>query len=168
MNQHLERLDGLAHFLKLPALTLIERCEAKLKRKLLVVSGWRSMQEQLLHYQNGRTFNRDAGLWEVTGTIVTRAVPGTSPHNVITRQGEAASMALDVIPFFDDGSLDWEPGEPFWEQLWEIAWKCGLDPLGDSIGAQLKGDDGHFEEPNWKMKIEGLGMLLPVMPGGLV
>lgn len=163
MNQHLERLDGLASFLRAPALTLIERCEAKLKRTLLVVSGWRSMQEQLLNYQKGRTFNREAGVWDVTDqvAVVTKALPGTSPHNVISKQGEAASMALDVIPLLDTGAPDWAVGERFWESLYELAWKVGLDPLGDPVGSYLAGDLGHFEEPGYKLKLDGLGLLLP-------
>ncbi len=48
MNQRLDRIDGLAPMLRQPALKLIERCEQKLGRKLFVVYGWRSVQEQAL------------------------------------------------------------------------------------------------------------------------
>ncbi len=164
MNQQLERLDGLHTALQQPAHRLIVLCEEQLHRSLLVVSGWRSVQEQLLNYQKGRTLNRDTGDWDITdpGQVVTRAKPGTSAHNVITVKGERAAMAFDVIPLNDDGTPDWQVGEHFWSQLYELSWKCGLDPLGDPIGGYLKADKGHFEEPAWRLKIGGLGCLLPV------
>lgn len=163
MNQRLERIDGLAPFLQQPALKLVERCEQKLRRKLFIVHGWRSVQEQALLYQKGRTYNRLAGEWEVSDpkAIVTRAKPGTTAHNVISLKGEKASMALDVIPFDDQGQLDWHVDLDFWDGLYEIAWKLGLDPLGDIIGSYLAGDRGHFEEPGWKWKLDGLGLMLP-------
>jgi hypothetical protein len=165
-SQHFERIDGLAPFLRMPALRLIEQCDAKLKRKLLVVSGWRSVPEQLLNYQKGRTFNRDTGEWVVTDAqaIVTRLKPGASAHNVIVKKdGTPASMALDVIPLLPTGQPDWDVSMDFWDGLYEIAWKVGLDPLGDQTGNYLKGDLGHFEEPGWRLKIEELGLLLPAM-----
>lgn len=161
-DQHLERLSGLHGCIHRPALLLIERCAFSLNRKLLVVQGWRSIQEQMLIYQKGRTLNRDTGEWEITGDIVTRAKPGLSAHNVITRQGERASMALDVIPLTADGRSDWEVNDNFWDKLYELAWKVGLDPLGDPIGSYLAGDKGHFEEPAWKLKLDGLNLIQPV------
>lgn len=165
MNQRLERLDGLAPVLHKPALRLIELCDQKLKRKLLVVSVWRSVQEQMLNYQKGRTFNRETSEWEITDAalVVTRAKPGATPHNAITRQGERASLALDVIPLLNNGEADWQVDENFWDHLYELSWKVGLDPLGDPIGGYLKGDKGHFEEPGWKLKLDGLGLILPVL-----
>lgn len=163
MNQRLDRLDGLAPFLRTPALRLIERCEQQLKRKLFVVHTWRSVQEQALLYQKGRTFNRLASEWEVSDpkAIVTKAKPGTTAHNVITTAGGKAAMALDVIPFDANGQLDWNADLDFWDDLYEISWKVGLDPLGDIIGSHYKGDLGHFEEPGWQLKLEGLGLMLP-------
>jgi hypothetical protein len=164
VNQKLERLDGLAPFLQDPARELIARCERDLHRTLMVVSGWRSVQEQLLTYQKGRTLNRETGLWTITdqAQVVTRSTPGTSAHNVITTKGDRAAMALDVIPLLSDGTADWTVGLDFWDRLYELSWKCGLDPLGDLTGAYLKGDLGHFEEPAWRLKITGLSCLLPV------
>ena len=163
MAQRLDRLDGLHGCIRQPAMLLIERCATKLNRKLLVVSGWRSIQEQALNYQKGRTFNRATGEWDVTDKkgIVTDKKPGLSAHNVITRQGERASMALDVIPLTEDGKADWEVDDDFWDKLYELAWKVGLDPLGDPIGSYLAGDKGHFEEPAFKLKLEGLGLIQP-------
>ena len=164
MNQRLERLDGLAPFLQAPALRLIEQCDLKLKRKLLIVSGWRSVQEQMLNYQKGRTMNRETGEWEVSDAalIVTKAKPGLTPHNAITRKGDRAALAFDCIPLKPTGEPDWLVAVSFWDTLYELAWKCGLDPLGDRIGAYLPGDMGHFEEPGWKWKLDGLGLILPV------
>lgn len=163
MNQRLDRCDDLAPLLRTPALALIERCQDQLHRTLLVVSVWRSVQEQWLKYQKGRTRNPDTGVWTVTdeAAVVTRAVPGTSAHNVITRSGNRASMALDVIPLFEDGTADWEVGDEFWDRLYAIAWQVGLDPLGDVTGAYLRDDKGHFQEPAWRLKLDGLDLLLP-------
>lgn len=163
MNQRLDRIDGLAKFLHAPTLRLIEMCGIKLKRKLMVVHGWRSFADQYLIYQKGRTLNRSTGVWEITDAalVVTRANPGTSAHNVITAIGVPASMALDVIPMNEDGTLDWNVEDDFWDDLYELAWKVGLDPLGDPIGSYLAGDKGHFEEPAWRMKLAGLSLTLP-------
>ena len=164
MNQHLDRINGLAPFLQTPALTLIELCQQKLGRTLLVVSGWRSVQEQALRYQQGRSRNHETGEWEITDPahVVTRAKPGTTAHTVITRTGERASLAMDVIPLHRDGTADWTVDKDFWDALYELAWKCGLDPLGDPSGAFLAWDRGHFEEPCWKLKLDGLGLMQPV------
>ncbi len=163
MNQRLDRLNGLHPMLRDPALRLVERCEQKLKRRLFVVHGWRSMAEQMAIYAKGRTYNRETQEWDVTdaAAIVTKARPGLSAHNVITRAGAPAAMALDVIPLAADGSLDWQVELDFWDDLYELAWKVGLDPEGDQIGSYLAGDRGHFGEPGWKLKMDGLALLLP-------
>lgn len=164
MNQHLERLDFLHPIIQVSARQLIERCHTSLKRTLMVVQGWRSLNDQALIYQKGRTLNRSTGVWEITdpAQVVTRAKPGTSAHNVVMiSTGAPASMALDVIPFNEDGTIDWDADETFFDDLYEIAWKVGLDPLGDPIGSYLAGDKGHFEEPAWKLKIDGLGLMYP-------
>jgi len=165
MNQRFERIDGLHPMLHAPATRLIALCDEKLHRTLMVVYGWRSVQEQQLIYQQGRTMNRETGLWEIADTalVVTRALPGTSAHNVITIKGDRAAMALDVAPLHADGTADWAPGEDFLDRLYEISWKCGLDPLGDPTGSYLAYDKLHFEEPQWRLKLEGLGCLLPAL-----
>lgn len=164
MNQRLDRLDGCHALIKQPVLKLVELCEQKLKRKLFIVFGYRSVQEQLLQYQKGRSFNRETGVWEVADAkaIVTKAMPGLSAHNVVTTSGSPASMAVDVIPLKSDSSADWQVNNHFWDQLYELSWDVGLDPLGDPIGSYLAGDLGHFEEPAWKLKLDALGCYQPV------
>lgn len=166
MNQRLERIDFLHPIIQRPAHELIKRCHAELGRLLLVVSGFRSIDEQMLNYQKGRTLNRTTGIWEVTDAaqVVTRAKPGTSAHNIVrVTTGSPASMALDVIPLKDDGTPDWDTDEDFWDQLYIIAWKVGLDPLGDPIGSYLAGDMGHLEEPAFRLKMEALGVMFPLL-----
>lgn len=162
-NCHLERLDGLAPFLHAPALKLVELCDARLKRKLMIVSGWRSVQEQMLNYQKGRTMDRETGEWEVSDAnlIVTKAKPGSTPHNAITKDGERAALAFDCVPLKPSGEPDWRVDMGFWDALYELAWKVGLDPLGDTIGEFLQGDLGHLQEPGWKYKMDGFGIILP-------
>lgn len=163
INQHLERLELVSPIIRQPVQRLFDLCEEKLKRKLLLVTGFRSVNEQLLKYAQGRTFNRESGDWEVTNAkeVITNAKPGRSAHNLVTQAGVPASLAVDVIPFDGRGYVDWTPGETFWEALYEIAWKVGLDPLGDPIGAYLAGDMGHFEEPGYTYKLDGLGLVQP-------
>lgn len=166
MNQHLERLNGLAAFLQPSVLELIHRCARDLKRPLLVVRGWSSYAEQLQKYQQGRTLDRATGEWVETdhALIVTHAPPGMSAHNVVVQGTMAkAAVGVDLIPLLADGTPDWNVSPVFWDRLYTIAWKCGLDPLGDDIGSYLKGDLGHFEEPNWKMKLPGLGLMRPTI-----
>lgn len=166
MNQHLERLNGLAGFLQPAALELINRCERDMKRTLLVVRGWSSYAEQLQKFQQGRTLDRATGEWVETdrALIVTHAAPGLSAHNVVMQGTMAkAAVGVDLIPLLDDGTPDWNVSLVFWDRLYPIAWKCGLDPLGDDVGAYLKGDLGHFEEPQWTMKLSGLGLMRPTI-----
>lgn len=165
MNQHLERLNGLAGFLQPVVLELMTRCARDLKRPLLVVRGWSSYAEQLGKYQQGRTLDRETDTWVVTdqALVVTDAAPGLSAHNVVVQVTMAkAAVAVDLIPLLPNGQPDWNVSMAFWEALYPLAWKCGLDPLGDRVGAYLKGDLGHFEEPAWKMKLRGLGLMQPV------
>lgn len=165
MNQHTERLNGLAGFLQPVVLELITRCARDLKRPLMVVRGWASYTEQLAKYQQGRTLDRESNEWVETepGLIVTRAKPGLSVHNVVKQVTmEKAALGVDLIPLLPSGEPDWQVSLVFWDQLYPMAWKVGLDPLGDTIGAYLKGDLGHFEEPGWKLKLHGLGLMQPV------
>lgn len=150
--------------LKQPALKLVEMCALKLDRQLLIIYGWRSLAEQALIYQKGRRYDAALADWvdDEPSLIVTRAKPGTTPHNVISKSGDRAAMAFDTIPLNADGTADWEVSIDFWDKLYELSWKVGLDPLGDVIGGYLKADRGHFEEPGWKWKLDGLGLLLPV------
>lgn len=164
MNQRLYRIDECHPIIRAPALRLVELCDEKLGRKLLVTHGFRSVQEQMLIYQKGRTYNRETQVWEVTDqqAVVSKSKPGLSAHNVVTTAGAPASMAVDVIPLRADGGAEWDVPLKFWDDLYELAWKVGLDPLGDTIGAFLKGDLGHFEEPAWKLKLDSLGCYQPV------
>lgn len=164
MNQRLDRVNGCHPVIVQPVLRLVELCERKLARKLLIVHGFRSVQEQMLLYQKGRTYNRETQSWEVAAAkeIVTKSLPGSSPHNVVTVAGQPASMAVDVIPLLPNGNPEWDVNNHFWDQLYELAWDVGLDPLGDPIGSYLAGDMGHFEEPAWKLKLDSLGCYQPV------
>ncbi len=164
MNSRLDRLEGVAAFLHRPIIRLFELCEEKLKTRMLLVHGFRSSQEQLLLYQKGRSFNREECIWTVTNKleVVTNALPGKSAHNVVKKiDGRAAAVGIDAVPFTNDGGVNWSPPDAFWASVYELAWKVGLDPLGDQIGAYVQWDKGHFEEPAWKEKLEGLGLILP-------
>lgn len=167
MNQRLERLDQLAPVLRRPGFEFVRRVQVKMGVILLVVFTWRSVAQQWTLYQQGRTFDRELGDWVVTEPekVVTNAKPGATAHNVVTLAGEPASLALDVVPLNAQGQAVWNTSETVWSRIYEIAADCGLDPYGDEWGAYLKGDKGHFEEPGWKWKLEGLGLALPSQIG---
>lgn len=165
MNLHHERLDGVSPVIRGAVMRLCDLSELNLKRPLLIVHGWRSMAQQHAIYEQGRAINRETGEWEIVDAkaVVTKAKPGTSAHNVITkREGQPAALGVDVIPLAPTGQPDWNVADHFWSALYLLAWECGLDPLGDRIGAYLSGDKGHFEEPGWRLKLPGLGLILPV------
>ena len=164
MNQHLERLDGLAPVIRMPVLRLLELTKQKLGATLMIVWGFRSVADQMRIYQQGRVFDRAQGIWVVDDLkqVVTKAQPGSSAHNVVTPDGKPAALGVDVIPLdATTGQPNWAPDDLFWDDLYELSWKVGLDPLGDPIGAYLQADKGHFEEPSWKLKLDGLGLVLP-------
>lgn len=163
MNQHLERLEQLAPVLRQPAAEFLRRAQAKAGVVLMIVFAWRSVAQQWALYQQGRTFSRELNDWLVSepDKVVTKAKPGTSAHNLVTRNGEPASLALDVIPLNAQGQAVWNTSDTVWARLYEITADCGLDPYGDRWGAYLAGDKGHFEEPGWRLKVEGLGLMLP-------
>jgi hypothetical protein len=168
MNQRLYRIEECHPIVRAPALRLVELCALKLSRKLLVTHAFRSVQEQMLIFQKGRTYNRESQVWEVTDqqAVVSNSKPGLSAHNVVTLAGKPASMAVDVIPLRADGAADWAVDDNFWDALYELAWKVGLDPLGDPTGSYLAGDKGHLEEPGWKLKIAALDCYQPVQQFG--
>lgn len=163
MNQHLERIGLLAPFLQPCVTRFIERVKNELGVSLLVTNGFRSMDDQRLIYQQGRTFNPATQEWEVTdeAQVKTKAKPGQSAHNVVDARDIPAALAVDVIPLNPDGTINWTPSEALWTAIYKIAWECGLDPLGDAVGAYYKADKGHFEEPQWKTKLSGFGYKLP-------
>lgn len=160
-NQRLERIDQLAAFLRVPAMEFIQAVEMDLRLVLLIVYTYRSPQLQHQLYSQGREYRRDEGVWTVTNkkSVVTNTL--SSAHNVQMADGTPASVAMDVIPFSSNGTLAWDTSMAVWEKIWALGWKHGFDPLGDTVGAYLRGDQGHFEEPGWKMKLSGLGLIRP-------
>lgn len=160
--QHLERLNQLATFLQLPAREFIAALRRDHALIMFVSYTWRSAATQQALFEQGRTIDRETGSWVVTqpDLVVTNAVPGSSPHNVMLGN-QPASLALDMIPMTSTGHLLWGTNLTTWDKIYTYAWKFGFDPLGDSIGAQYEADRCHFEEPNWKQKVQGLGLTLP-------
>lgn len=131
---------------------------------LFVIYTWRSVIDQYKLYQQGREYRRDESVWVVVDDqqVVTDAEPGESPHNVIAQGGAPASVALDVVPMSQStGALLWNTPMVQWQRIYALAWRFGLDPLGDAVGAHFKRDLCHFEEPAWKYKLAGLHLIQP-------
>ena len=125
MNSRLDRLEGVAEFLRQAVIRLFELSEEKLKTRLLLVHGFRSSQEQMLLYQKGRTYNREEGIWVVTskGEIVTNAKPWQSWHQY--------RRAIDAVPMRAGKPLwTYSAKDPEWRALVEEAEKAGLEWAG--------------------------------------
>ena len=163
MNQRLERIDEMAAFLREPVREFIAAVQKDTGYQLFVVFTWRSSAKQSALYQQGREFKREDGIWVVVNrdAVVTDAPAGQSPHNVVTKEGAPASVAIDTVPIVAGGQLLWGLSREMWKPIWAIAWKFGLDPLGDSIGSYYQKDLCHFEEPAWQHKLDGLGLVRP-------
>lgn len=162
MNLHLEKLNQAAP----TCLLLFQTFHAKamsLGIPLLVVRCWSSLIDQEAKYQQGRTYFPEKKEWVETdpSKIITRAKPGRSAHNVVTKAGKPAGVAVDVIPVDVRGNPIWDTPMSTWQTLYDIAWSIGLDPLGDKKGRYLKGDLGHFELPNFEEKLNDLGLKQP-------
>ena len=163
MNQRLERIDEMAAFLREPVREFIAAVEKDTGYKMFVVFTWRSANKQAELYQQGREYRREEGIWVVVNenAVVTNAPAGASPHNIITMAGAPASVAIDTVPMIAGGQLLWGLSREMWAPIWSIAWKFGLDPLGDKVGSFYLKDLCHFEEPAWEHKLDGLGLVRP-------
>ena len=163
--QRLEQIDQMAMFLQEPTRQLIAAIQRDLRLTMFVVHAWRSSAVQAALYQQGREYKREDGIWVVMNqdAVVTDAAPGLSPHNVVTMTGQPASVALDMVPMsVSTGQLLWNTTRSDWEKIWTLAWKFGLDPLGDSLGSYYPRDLCHFEEPYWQHKLAGLHLVRPM------
>ncbi len=161
--QHLERLDQMASFLQVPAHEFIIALKKDLNISMFVIYTWRSPATQQSLFEQGRAIDRETGEWVITAPklVVTNAAPGQSPHNATYESGNPASVAMDLVPMSEKGTLLWETPLSQWQKIFTYAWKFGFDPLGDTIGASYERDRCHFEEPNWKQKYRGLDLVMP-------
>lgn len=149
---------------------------------LLIVRAWSSVAEQMGIYQIGRTQDVATGDWKETGSVRTKAKPGLSAHNVMTKDHHPASMAFDVIALDQTGHPLWQVvnetpeqndvrwlrtygrrSEAVWTDLYKLMAKCGLDAYGDTWGASLAWDKGHCEEPAWKLTLDPLNLMMPTV-----
>jgi hypothetical protein len=97
----------------------------KLGTELVLTSGYRSLEEQEILYQKGRT---------TPGPIVTNARPGQSWHNY--------GLAFDVAPVGADGKIYWPNDAQSWRDLAELGKARGLGWGGDFKSIF---DPPHFE-----------------------
>jgi len=105
-NVSMERL-ALVH----PVLsTRVQNLAAQLDFPLRVTQGIRSVAEQDVLYEQGRT---------TPGPIVTNAKGVESNH--------VMGVAVDVVPMdLQDGDPDWNPAHTAWQQIVALAHVCGL------------------------------------------
>jgi|TARA_Y100001934_G_scaffold171878_1_gene203863 peptidoglycan L-alanyl-D-glutamate endopeptidase CwlK len=119
-----KRISKLHPLVREKAKEFIIRAEKELGKKLRVVSGLRTWDEQARLYAQGRT---------LPGKIVTNAKPGQSLHNY--------GLAIDVVEI-KDGKALWN--NPDWEKIAR---------LGKSIGFEWGGDWKSFKDkPHFEMR----------------
>ena len=176
MDLHPKRLEACHPLVTAKGMEFLHHANA-VGHKLLVVRSWSDFEEQMEIYKVGRTYNAATKEWEETGAVRTKAKPGTSAHNIITGDKAPASLAFDVIPIDSNGVPLWQVVDEtppqnelrwlrlygrgqkaVWEELYKTAARCGLDAYGDTWGAYLAWDKGHFEEPRWQLALEPLGL----------
>lgn len=130
--------------------------------RLLIVRVYAKPEEQFALWKRGRDYDSITKTWKPVGPVVTRAMPGQSPHEVVTASGLPASVATDVIPVDNFGTPLWDTPDAIWQALYQVAGRfCGLDALGDPWGRFLAWDKGHFEEPSFRIILPALGCRMP-------
>lgn len=165
-----KKIALLHPILRLPVTRLLERA-AQAGYPLLLVHTYRDPAEQLRLFQQGRSFDREQGIWVVTdqARVVTKAQPGQSAHEtLLLADGSPAALGIDVVPIDKQRKPIWDTPDHVWKAIYTIMGDCGLDPYGDEWGAYLKEDKGHAEEPGWKLKLEALGCRMPVIQPSMV
>lgn len=116
----------------------IAQCEAA-GVDVFLTETYRSEEDQNADYAKGRT---------TPGPIVTNARYGESPHNCVDVQGNPAARAFDFGIKKNDGTLDWDAGDPAWQAAIEIGATLGL--TSGSTFHTLR-DSPHFELADWKL-----------------
>lgn len=123
--------DSLHPIVEEKSRELVEAAE-EIGIDILITDGFRSIEEQDLIYQQGRSSD---------GNIVTYVEGGESYHNY--------GLAIDFALRLDDGSVVWDierddngNGEPDWFEVAEIGKTLGFDWGGDWMRFK---DYPHFE-----------------------
>lgn len=183
MDLHAERLNWVHPLVAAKVRIWQQMVMDRLRMPLLIVSGWRAVAEQTDRYALGRQLNPVTKQWEVVdpSQVVTNAKPGISAHNTVdVETNHGSAVAVDIIPIDKSGQPLWllKDESPIhlaqrwretfqnlesnvWADLYALAHRAGLDPLGDKVGAYLSGDKGHMEEPGWKYVMPELGIRYP-------
>lgn len=85
----------------------------------IMIEGFRTAAYQEQLYAQGRT---------AKGAIVTQRNGTTNPSV------HQSSLAADIVPQASDGSIVWEPPQPFWDYLGHLARAASLEYGGDWTG----------------------------------
>lgn len=113
--------------------------------KIVLVSTYRTPEEQWMLYKRGRQYIHDTlrnrMVWEQNGPIVTRALPWQSAH-CWKLAADIALLSLDTGHYLDDN-------DPLWNRIGELAKGRGLEWGGDWKAPQIR-DCPHIQWPDWK------------------
>ena len=185
--QHLALLDLVAPIVRAKVSHFMATALARRRYRFLVVSAYSSASQQLELVRKGREWDKANRKYVVVdkSLVVTNAFPDETAHCVTTLDGKPAAVGIDLIPLDLEGRPLWSlpaespiqlearwtqtykiPQQIVWEEIYALASKSGLDPLGDAWGKFLSWDKGHFEEPGWDVPgvLSSLDLKLGAVP----
>lgn len=159
-HRHLERLETAAPMFQTYLSRVLWLCEQD-GLALLLVSTWRSVEQQVDLYKQGRTYVTETQRWVILQPeqVVTNTL--LSPHTVVTEDGHPAALACDVVPVDHAGAPQWHAPEAVWLRLYHWAGKGFLDAYGDPWGRFMGHDKGHLEFPGWDLALDHLRLVKP-------
>jgi len=134
---------------------LLARWEEGMHPPLRVTHTLRSHDEQLHLWMQGRRLEN--GVWRVVDKkkVVTKAMPGQSPHNY----GAAFDVCFQgTDPYLHQFEIENGSPDPLWEILGALGESLGLS-WGGPLGARdrFTWDRPHFERPDWRAIAKGGG-----------
>lgn len=141
--KHEERLIGVDIRVVACIESLAEKVKKQMDRELIIIFGFRSLEQQTKLYEQGRS---------APGKIVTRAMAGQSPHNF--------NCAIDTWIMSEDGSsIDWNNSE-FIDIL-----KSHAASVSNKIvwggNFQSLSDKPHWELKSWRMVRAKVEKIIP-------
>jgi len=140
---HEERLIGVDIRVVACIESLAEKVKKEMNRELIIIFGFRSLEEQTKLYEQGRS---------APGKIVTRAQAGQSPHNF--------NCAVDTWVMSADGkSIDWNNIE--FKNIARSHAAAVSDKIVWGGNFQSISDFPHWELKNWRMVRAKVEKIIP-------
>ena len=123
--------------------SLAEKVKKQMDRELIIIFGYRSLEEQTKLYEQGRS---------APGNIVTRAQAGQSPHNF--------NCAVDCWVMSEDGkSIDWNNSD--FKNIARSHAAAVSDKIVWGGNFQSLSDMPHWELKSWRMVRAKVEKIIP-------